>query len=94
MIEQNKFCEDRAKNKNYQFFTEKLDLLWLCWDPPQGSPKAIPSRPHPIQIAIGTLPRFFDLSLNPSPLGEGLLGCQIVNRYEVTGSDIRQRGSF
>ena len=31
MIEQNLFCEDRAKNKQIQFFNEKLDLLWLCW---------------------------------------------------------------
>jgi hypothetical protein len=36
VIEQNLFCEDQAKNKNIQFFIEKLDLLWLCWVPPLG----------------------------------------------------------
>jgi hypothetical protein len=42
MIEQNLFCEDRAKNKNIQFFPEKLNLLWLCWDLQKGSTKLIP----------------------------------------------------
>ena len=36
MIEQNLFCEDRAENKNIQFFNEKLNLLWLCKDLQKG----------------------------------------------------------
>jgi len=46
MTEQNSFCEGYDKNKNIQFFNEKLDLLWVCWILSRGSPQATSLSPQ------------------------------------------------
>jgi hypothetical protein len=83
VTEQNLFCEDQAKNKNTQFFIEKLDLLWLYRVPQKRSPKATPLH------SIGLTP-----SYPPLPGERGKSMCNCLHQHPCKRSrDIRSHCS-